>query len=379
MSMKDWLPEDWARLGSAIRLSREAQGFSRRALSDLSGVSEKSIQLTEEGRVPGRWPSSLPKIEAALGWAAGSTQAVLDGREPVPAEVVRRDEESTGGRDVGGSWPERLVAVIAKGVKQHREARGMSVQQLADACAGLGMPISQAEITSLEDGGRRSSIGVADVLVLGAALKIPPVLLISPAGTERACEFLPGRTADPYAAALWMAGLQSDVVPEDAALFRKNPMPEAYSAAQRLRTVSTLKKELADLEVVAEQLNQRMEQAEAEKAVADARYAAAREAAAVAESDSREVEEIERHVEILQEAKSAARAALEATERVRVLADRVRDNEIDISSKRGSVEKFERWAKGFLREIQSRGWELPGLPSEFRYITENLDAEYYGG
>ncbi|WP_145499216.1 helix-turn-helix domain-containing protein [Streptomyces sp. CFMR 7] len=76
-------PEAWTRLGTKIREAREAQGFSRKALSELSGVSEKSIQVAEEGREPrARWPQSLSLIEAGLGWAKGSMEHVLDGGEP---------------------------------------------------------------------------------------------------------------------------------------------------------------------------------------------------------------------------------------------------------------------------------------------------------
>ncbi|WP_030333751.1 helix-turn-helix domain-containing protein [Streptomyces sp. NRRL B-1381] len=76
-------PEAWARLGQKIREAREAQGFSRKNLSEIAGVSEKSIQVAEEGRTPrARWPQSLSLIEAGLGWTRGSMQHVLDGGEP---------------------------------------------------------------------------------------------------------------------------------------------------------------------------------------------------------------------------------------------------------------------------------------------------------
>lgn len=77
-----WRPEDWGRLGTQIRRSREEQGLSRKKLSERSGISEKSIQLTEEGRVPTRWPKSLQALEEALGWAPGSVVDVLDGGSP---------------------------------------------------------------------------------------------------------------------------------------------------------------------------------------------------------------------------------------------------------------------------------------------------------
>lgn len=80
-----WSPEDWARLGALIRKSREQQGYSRKRLSEMSGVSEKSIQLIEEGRVPTRWPKSLDTLEEALGWGSGWMARVLDGHDPQSA------------------------------------------------------------------------------------------------------------------------------------------------------------------------------------------------------------------------------------------------------------------------------------------------------
>ncbi|MEU3836103.1 helix-turn-helix domain-containing protein [Streptomyces microflavus] len=76
-------PDAWARLGRKIREAREAQGASRRAFASRVGVSEKSIQVAEEGRTPrARWPQSLTLIEGGLGWTKGSMLHVLDGGEP---------------------------------------------------------------------------------------------------------------------------------------------------------------------------------------------------------------------------------------------------------------------------------------------------------
>jgi transcriptional regulator with XRE-family HTH domain len=78
-------PEAWARLGAKIREQREALGMSRRQLSEVAGVSEKSIQVAEEGRTPrARWPQSLRLIESALRWAPDSMLGILEGGEPEP-------------------------------------------------------------------------------------------------------------------------------------------------------------------------------------------------------------------------------------------------------------------------------------------------------
>lgn len=71
-------PEAWARLGHSLRERREALGLSRRALSLKADVSEKSIQVAEEGRVPTRWPLTIGPIARALGWEpAVALQIVL--------------------------------------------------------------------------------------------------------------------------------------------------------------------------------------------------------------------------------------------------------------------------------------------------------------
>lgn len=61
-------PEAWQRLGRALRQRREDLGLSRRAVSVKADVSEKSIQIAEEGRVPTRWPLTIGPIAQALGW-----------------------------------------------------------------------------------------------------------------------------------------------------------------------------------------------------------------------------------------------------------------------------------------------------------------------
>lgn len=76
-------PEPWARLGAKIRERREEMSMSRRQFAELAGVSEKSIQVAEEGRTPrARWPQSLRHIEHGLGWEPGSMQLILAGGEP---------------------------------------------------------------------------------------------------------------------------------------------------------------------------------------------------------------------------------------------------------------------------------------------------------
>ena len=71
-------PEAWSRLGHSLRVRRQELGLSRRALSEKADVSEKSIQVAEEGRVPSaRWPHSIGRIARALGWEPEAAIAIV--------------------------------------------------------------------------------------------------------------------------------------------------------------------------------------------------------------------------------------------------------------------------------------------------------------
>jgi DNA-binding XRE family transcriptional regulator len=101
-------PEAWARLGAKIREQRETLGMSRRQLSAEAGVSEKSIQVAEEGRTPrARWPQSLRLIEAALRWAPGSMVHILEGGEPEQLlDLFTLAEQESGIPDQARLFPE---------------------------------------------------------------------------------------------------------------------------------------------------------------------------------------------------------------------------------------------------------------------------------
>lgn len=102
-------------------------------------------------------------------------------------------------------WGARLTSAIAGEVRRYRKERGLSAQQLADACSALGLEMSRATITDLENG-RRAAISVAELLALAAALEVAPVLLVFPLGREGTVEALPGRDVPTWEAAMWFCG-----------------------------------------------------------------------------------------------------------------------------------------------------------------------------
>lgn len=103
-------------------------------------------------------------------------------------------------------WAAALSKAIAREVRRHRQARGMSAQQLADACAELGMSALQRTVISNIENGRRANLTVAEVAVLAEALGVPPAALMFPAGHVEEVEVLPGKTVTPLEAADWWYG-----------------------------------------------------------------------------------------------------------------------------------------------------------------------------
>lgn len=104
-------------------------------------------------------------------------------------------------------WSTRLALRVAAEVRRHRLARKMSAQQLSDRCAELGMPIQRSVLANLESR-RRSTVTVAEVLVLARALDVPPGVLIFPVGFENRTEVLPGEMQQPLDGLDWFAGLR---------------------------------------------------------------------------------------------------------------------------------------------------------------------------
>lgn len=102
-------------------------------------------------------------------------------------------------------WGPATVKHIADEVRRHRNARGMSTQQLADACAALGWPIKRTVLSNLESG-YRETITVPELMVLARALEVPAIQLLYPLGSESEVEILPGRTVSTEAAMLWFTG-----------------------------------------------------------------------------------------------------------------------------------------------------------------------------
>jgi transcriptional regulator with XRE-family HTH domain len=104
------------------------------------------------------------------------------------------------------TWGVRLVAQAGKSIRRARRKRDLTANQLSDLTADLGLRISPTVIAKLDSGHRGSVLNVDELLVLAAALNIPPMLLLFPGYPEQEVEFLPGRTALGWEVADWFSG-----------------------------------------------------------------------------------------------------------------------------------------------------------------------------
>ena len=88
-----------------------------------------------------------------------------------------------------------------------KKARGnKSAKWLSDETAKLGYRVSPTVIAKLDSGHRGSVLSVAELMVLAAALDIPPGLLLFPGYPTGEVEFLPGRETYASAALDWFSG-----------------------------------------------------------------------------------------------------------------------------------------------------------------------------
>lgn len=74
---------DWRKLGIEITRRRSEMGYrSRPAFARFSGLSLRILDYLEAGARETYRPSTLDRIEYALGWRPGTVERVLGGHNP---------------------------------------------------------------------------------------------------------------------------------------------------------------------------------------------------------------------------------------------------------------------------------------------------------
>ncbi len=104
------------------------------------------------------------------------------------------------------SWSDELAKRICREVARLRGQQSM--QWLSDRTAEAGKRVSKVSISELENG-KRKSVSVADLVILAAALGVPPIELLYPGMPDAKVEGLPGQVDMSWKVAQWFSGEKS--------------------------------------------------------------------------------------------------------------------------------------------------------------------------
>ncbi|OBB95388.1 helix-turn-helix domain-containing protein [Mycobacterium sp. 852002-40037_SCH5390672] len=107
-------------------------------------------------------------------------------------------------QNIGEDWHRATAERIGKAVLKYRRDAGLTAQQLAERCKQLGVPIHRTTITKIEKGRNRFDVG--ELLILAAALEVPPLVLLYPELPDGDVELIPDRPGSSWDAYRWATG-----------------------------------------------------------------------------------------------------------------------------------------------------------------------------
>ncbi|MEB3062469.1 helix-turn-helix domain-containing protein [[Mycobacterium] zoologicum] len=108
------------------------------------------------------------------------------------------------------TWQMELAGRVGVAVQAARKAAGMTAVQLSQRTRDLGFPVSRAAISKIEANVRAGKLDVSELLVLAAALDVPPLALLFPDLPAGRVEMLPDQDVSSLEAFLWASGLEVD-------------------------------------------------------------------------------------------------------------------------------------------------------------------------
>jgi len=106
--------------------------------------------------------------------------------------------------------------MVAARVRELRQKRDWTAQQLAEEMTNAGMPWNRGVVTKLENG-RRDSVSIEELLTLAWVFDVPPLVLLLPDDPGSPVEITPTVSARAERAYRWLMGVTPvpiDVAPE---------------------------------------------------------------------------------------------------------------------------------------------------------------------
>jgi transcriptional regulator with XRE-family HTH domain len=113
----------------------------------------------------------------------------------------------------GKAWQEELAARVGSAIARRRKVVGMTAQQLGERTKELGYPVNRVAVSKMEANVRDGKLGVAELLVIAAALDVPPLLLLLPDWPDGSAEALPGLDMPSRRMANWVTGVEPPPLP----------------------------------------------------------------------------------------------------------------------------------------------------------------------
>ena len=141
-----------------------------------------------------------------------------------------------------GAWESGLGGRIGRAVAARRTQLLLTAASLSERTKGLGYPITAATIGRIESNERSGRFEVAELLVLAAALEIPPALLLFPGFPDGVEQVLPHVSGSSDSAVRWISGTDGLPGPVDDESDRGlYAMPGVNAGTSLVESVNTVR------------------------------------------------------------------------------------------------------------------------------------------
>jgi DNA-binding XRE family transcriptional regulator len=109
-----WTPDDWARLGKALKAARRARMLTQPQVAARTDLSPQTVKDIEAGHEYRKVTRSIRAFAVVVGWTGGSPELVLDGNEPTQIHDAPEPDPSSAPPLGSVSIPADLYAALVR-------------------------------------------------------------------------------------------------------------------------------------------------------------------------------------------------------------------------------------------------------------------------